>query len=375
MALSIFADALPFTEMQANYKEWLPGMQLSEMIPNIAYSSSLHWQLYCNKYPDERGVLVDWRPYKEENKNVRVLSTILQPLDRFEYISLVLKKMLDRFAFRRNMFANIPFKFRKEFSERGRYLLWDKSVYGKESIFDGYEVVSQDEGHLSFDATIEKFYSALHTTNNPNIFFSTGFADALGHKVRRGDMYSNRMQPYMSRLREAIVAYLDKYPDEEVLIVSDHGMSTVNKHVDFPLESMFGKPSKKTYIAYTDSCVMCVWTEDRELESKIAEFLSTREEGHLLTEEEREYYGATDRIFGNIIYILREGNVFANSWFGRSLKKPSPDGSGMHGFWPEWSARDQMASVVLINSSKTLDEHYDYRTAHELIKSVMHKEQ
>ena len=60
MPLSIFIDALPYNEIVSNYKNWFSDMQISELIPNIAYSSSLHWQLYCNKYPDERGIMVDW---------------------------------------------------------------------------------------------------------------------------------------------------------------------------------------------------------------------------------------------------------------------------------------------------------------------------
>ena len=54
MPLSIFVDALPFNEMKENYEKELSSMQIAELVPNIAYSSSLHWQLYCNKYPDDR---------------------------------------------------------------------------------------------------------------------------------------------------------------------------------------------------------------------------------------------------------------------------------------------------------------------------------
>ena len=51
--------------------------------------------------------------------------------------------------------------------------------------------------------------------------------------------------------------------------------------------------------------------------------------------------------------------------------KENNDGTGMHGFWPERSARDQMASVILINGKRTLDKLYTYPTAHKLINQVM----
>ena len=155
MALSIFADALPFTEMQNHYSEWFDNMQLGELLPNIAYSSSLHWQLYCDRYPDDRGVLLDWKKEPEHDMTVRFLSKLLQPFDHTDLLGLIVRKALDRKIFHKNMLANIPFKFRSEFCEKGKYLFWDKQTYGQEPIFNGFEVVSQDEGHLSFEATIE----------------------------------------------------------------------------------------------------------------------------------------------------------------------------------------------------------------------------
>ena len=115
MPLSLFCDALPYSEMSVQYKDWFDKLQLAPLMPNIAYSSSLHWQLYCNKYPDERGILVDWVREPEKNKAVRILSTILRPLDVNETLGWFSRKVLDRIVFRRNMFANVPYQFRKDF--------------------------------------------------------------------------------------------------------------------------------------------------------------------------------------------------------------------------------------------------------------------
>ena len=113
----------------------------------------------------------------------------------------------------------------------------------------------------------------------------------------------------MDKLKASIEMYKEKHPDEEVLIVSDHGMSTVETKIVLGLEKRFGKQGKKSYIAYSDTAVMCIWTEDKRLKSDIGEYLKMRTEGHLLDGEERERFGATDKKFGDIIYILREGNV------------------------------------------------------------------
>ena len=374
MPLSIFIDALPYDEIVAHYNNWFDNMQVAELIPNIAYSSSLHWQLYCNKYPDERGVMVDWVKESESNKAVRFFSFLLRPFDKFGRFGELIKKGLDRVIFRSNTFANIPFEFRKDFCEKGQYLFWDKSVYQKEDIFAGYTGVSQDEGHISFDETLLKLSNAIDN-GNKKIFVVFGFADSIGHQCRRGEIYSQKLAPYMDSLKKSIRKYREKYPTEEIIIASDHGMSTINNYIDLGLEQRFGKQSRRNYIAYSDSAVMCIWTEQSDLKEKISHYLEGRTEGHLLTESEREKYKVTDKKFGDIIYNLREGNVFKNNWFGKSFKKPNSEGSGMHGFWPEWEAKDQMACIILIGSNKKIQDRYEYPTAYQVICNVMNGEE
>lgn len=370
MALSIFIDALPYNEVKDHYGDCFENMQVSELLPNIAYSSSLHWQLYCNKYPDQRGILVDWVKEPERRQSVRILSTLLSPLDCCGDIAVLARKVLDRLVYRKNIFANIPFRLRKEFTQKGCYLFWNEKIYRAEPIFDGYTVISQDEGHKSFEDTAELLEQAVER-GDENIFTVFGFADALGHKCRRGDLYSSRLKPYMGRVIDIVTTYKEKHPGEEILIVSDHGMSTVENKVELELTKRFGKQSTKTYIAYCDTAVMCVWAEDEQLKKDISDYLVTRTEGHLLSDADRKYFGAEDRKLGDLIYILREGYVFANNWFGKSMRKPNPDGSGMHGFWPERCAKDQMACIMLINGKESIRETCDYSQAHRLITRVM----
>lgn len=370
MPLSIFADALPFSEIEHRYNNWFAGQQIGMLLPNIAYSSSLHWQLYCDKYPDERGVLVDWCMEKETRKSVIAISKIFGFMDRLGDLGIIFKKFLSKYVYRRNMFANIPFRFRPYFSEKGKYLFWDSDTYNKEFIFNGYVMVSQDEGHLTYDKTLDNLHAAI-ASGAKNIFVNTGFADSIGHLNKRGEIYSTTLAPEMEKLRKEIAFYLENNPNEEVLIISDHGMSTVYDKIDFNLQGHFGKQNKKRYIAYSDSCIMCIWVYDDNLKKPISDYLLSRTEGHLLTDEERLYYHATDKKFGDYIYILKEGFCFSNNWFGKSFKKASLNGSGMHGFWPEWSAYDQLASVILINGKRDIAKRYTYSEAHRLIKEVM----
>ena len=372
MPLSIFVDALPYSEIVENYQDWFHNMQIAELQPNIAYSSSLHWQLYCNKYPDDRHTFVDWSMIPETDKSICMISRAFSYFDQGGIFSLFVKKVLDRYIYRRNAFANIPFRFRKDFSEKGQYLFWKEETYSKEEVFQNYNVISQDVGHVSFEQAMVKLITAIDN-KNINIMFVTGFADEIGHKNNRGTAYSNRLFPYMQRLHQAIEKYSTIYPDEDVLLISDHGMSTIKKRIDLRLEEKFGKQKKDTYIAYSDSCIMCIWSKKKELLKKINEYLLTIKEGHVVSEDERKYYHVTDRQFGDLIFILKEGICFANSWFGKSLKKTGHLGEGMHGFWPEESAKDQMATILLISNKHKLQPKYTYGQAYRLIMEIMQK--
>lgn len=370
MPLGIFVDALPYTAISTNYKNWFSKMQVAELQPNIGYSSSLHWQLFCDNYPDDTGAFVDWVKENETNKSISMLSTIFSWFDSMGEVGTISRKILDRFVYRRNAFANIPYKFRRNFSEKGTYLFWEKRHYEKEDIFLNYTVISQDESHRDFTPTLVELENVI-ATGEKRIFAVFGFSDEEGHKCRRGEVYDHAIAPYMDKLHDTIQSYILANPNEEVMIISDHGMSTINSEIDLKLREKFGNQGENNYIAYCDSAIMCVFAGKDELRRSIAEYLSSCDCGHLLTEEDRKYYGVTNRKFGDLIFILREGNVFSENWFGKSLRKPNTNGAGMHGFWPNREARDQMGTFILLNGKRELMEFYNYREANKIIWHIL----
>jgi hypothetical protein len=371
MALGIFIDGLPYSELKSSAPDWLRELQLAPLRPNIGYSSALHWQLCCDRYPDDRGRLTDWVRTPEQDRKIVSAARLLAPLDAVEPLALLTKKGLDRLVFRRNAFANIPFAFRPDFSEQGDYLFRDSARCAREPLFAGYTVISQDEG-LSFAETMRRLNRAI-ARKERRVFAAFGFADAVGHGCRRGPLYRARLSPYLQAVGEAVQSYRRCWPDEEIVLFSDHGMSTVRCRIDLRLEQQFGRQGRDRYIAYCDSCLLCVWSEDERLREALAQYLAGCPEGHLLTEADRGYYRVTDRRFGDLLYNLREGSIFSGSWFGRGLR-PHPDGEGMHGFWPEPAAEDQLAAIVLGSSRRQLGAFYSYPQAHRLLLEILQEE-
>ncbi len=371
--LSLFVDALSYSYLKEHFIGDMPNVQVAPMIQNVGYSSSLHWELYNNIYPDDHGYFVDWVKENESNKLICLISDMLAFTDYFGNLGVYLRKVLNRYIFRKNLFANIPFRFRKYFSCKSDYLFWDKKNYGRYKLFDSYVFAMQDEGKKSFDENLALLKQ--HVENGEkNIFGVFGEVDAIGHTLPRGSEYDAKVDSCMRKLFQVIDLYRTKQPDKSILIVSDHGMSTINNLVDVDLEKKFGRASKKTYIAYSDTAIMCVFCETLSLKEQMEDYLSQFEYGHVLSDEERKLYGISDKKFGDIIFNLKEGYGFADNWFGKSIRRNYNFHVGMHGFWPEWTSKDQLASVVLINGKEKLAERYNYRSACELINEVMKDE-
>lgn len=370
--ISLFIDALPYSYISKRYKD-NQNIQIAPLLQNVGYSSSLHWELYCDIYPDNNGFFVDWVQENEPSQVICFLSKVLAFTDLCGDLGVYCRKILDRVIFRRNAFANIPFKFRPYFRNKSDYLFWNIKNYGSFDLFKPYCYAMQDEGHKSFEENLQLLRRHIHD-GQKNIFGVFGEIDSVGHKFPRGEEYDHLVDVMMNTLFEAFDEYLCKYPDESILIVSDHGMSTISELVDVALDTKFGCQSKKRYIAYNDTAIMCVFCKDDVLRHEIESYLQTFDCGHVLADEERSHYGLTSKKYGDIIFNLKEGYGFKENWFGKSIRKDYDYQVGMHGFWPEWSASDQLASIILINGKMKLDEKYEYKTAYQLINEVMRNE-
>lgn len=366
MPLVLFIDALPYSYLQKTESKWKNNYHISKLVPNIGYSSNLHWQLFCNQYPDELGFFTDWNFVKESNKLVNLFATLLRPIEIFHTGSILVKKVMDRYIFKKNTFVNIPFQFRKFFSNNPKYLFFDSNLTREQDVFNDYEIILQDENNKSFKDMLLAF--DLIYKKNDKIFCAFSFADYLGHKLARTKKYDHIIDEHMELLCEKIDNYKMLYPNDEVLIVSDHGMSSVTQKIKIDLKSYFGKESKKKYIAFKDSAIMRVFITDDSYLNSISEYLNSLNYGHLLTENERLIYGVTNRKFGELIYILNEGFVFQDSWFSQSLKRTTAE-FGMHGFF----SQSDDHSGVLITKNKLIDNQnsISYSQAFYLIERVM----
>lgn len=368
MPLSLFLDALPYTLIRDSYRDWLRDQQTAPVLPGIGYSANLHWQLYCGAYPDDMGFFTDWIEAREPDQGICRTADALQFLDKAPLLGGLSRKVLNRLPRFRGCFANIPYRYRAQFCNRANYLFLHTETLAEVDLFAGYTAVLQDETQAAPEETCARI-SAEIETGNRKIFGAFSFPDTLGHRGPREERYRQRMRPPMECVRAVTEQYRSAFPEEEVLLISDHGMSAVAREVDAARDLGIGEESGD-YVAFYDAEILKIYLNRESSRPALSARLADSPFGHLLTEEERTRAHVTDRRFGDLIFILKEPYSFARHWFGWNLFGPK-SGYGMHGFWPEQAVSDHTAVAILISGKRTLLPAYDSAGIHGLIRSVM----
>jgi hypothetical protein len=155
--------------------------------------------------------------------------------------------------------------------------------------------------------------------------------DRLGHKYGPLSTEVRERVKYLdSIVEEAISMLQSKINNFSFIIMSDHGMTPVEKTID--IEEILEKETRikplRDYIPYVGSTFASFYILNKKAEGIINEMLqSIGEYGKILSEKEVELLGINRELYGHIIFTLNEKIVFHPNFF---QKREIP--KGMHGY-------------------------------------------
>lgn len=156
--------------------------------------------------------------------------------------------------------------------------------------------------------------------------------DSLFHTIyRQASRVNSILSKYENDIDNLYQAALQKFKQINVVVVSDHGMTSVIGTID--AVAILGKDpclaSSRTKI-FLNSTLLQAWCEDSSMIYQVREALASIPHAHILNDEELQCGGIffEDRRFGDIFVQLDEGWVFTPCYFG----KETP--AGMHGYDP-----------------------------------------
>jgi hypothetical protein len=146
---------------------------------------------------------------------------------------------------------------------------------------------------------------------------------------------------YEARLRRVYQIARQHFDRVDLHVFSDHGMAPTRATVDLRLLlAGIDLDPVKSCLVLIDSTMARFWFHSEVARCRVKSVLRNNESGHWLDESELKSMGAwfADCRYGEEIYLLSEGVVFAPSHMGRTAPK------GMHGFHP--AAQHSFASFL-----------------------------
>jgi len=158
--------------------------------------------------------------------------------------------------------------------------------------------------------------------------------DGLLHQRRGEDaVTTERLGWYEQKLRRVFSSARRRDSEASMTIISDHGMTPVHSTSDLVgrIERL-GFKMPKQYLAVYDSTMARYWCFDEGARVAITAELENTSCGRILPDSELQSLGIffPDRRYGEIVFLLEPGWLFARSDFNGSGWKPA----GMHGYHP-----------------------------------------
>jgi len=323
--LLVFIDGLQY-DLAVGKMNILKNAQNSRIIPGIGFSNNIYPEMLCGVNPDEIGYFNEWSPRENTEK---VLPFYLRILDVFRnnlYINAGIRKIILRKMFKKD-FSNIPFKYAHYFKAQGSHNFRD--LPGNNILHDyGFDIYDAVETGFGVGKRDDFIIGKLdNEMEQKNYLLSLVDLDNIAHIYgTTSDNFLNHINNLDKRLQKLFEKYIKLNPKNEIYLFSDHGMVDVHKVINFDIEQEFGEMREDKYLYFIDSTYLRVWIKDKSLTKKFEQYLSTREFGKLLSQEQRKEFGLTNKKFGDFIFRANEGIMFVPNFYGGRANK------AMHGY-------------------------------------------
>jgi hypothetical protein len=190
------------------------------------------------------------------------------------------------------------------------------------------------------DQAWEELETALQGGDSEFHLIYTASLDSFLHGFGTGAVEVGEM---MRRYGERIDSLASRHQDLRIIVLGDHGMCDVSRHID--LMNAFegsGLSIPDDYIPFYDATMARFRIPGTEARMRITEILSGVSGGRILSTGELTSLGVgfSDGRFGDIIFLCDTGTIILPSYMGRDPVM------GMHGYHPGAGCMD---SVMLSN--------------------------
>ncbi len=333
--LTVFIDGLPYDQLE-NMPFAKTLASSARMVPSLGYSVNCQTELFTGQSADELGFWCEWSAAPETSpfRPFRHLFKLLAPLESIYPAKRLFHRFVDKLA-PVSYTKNIPIPYLAMFDETG-FSVFDPR-FKSPSLLDDPKLTKflhhQFPPGPERDAQITRaVLGYIEEQEKPgSILLTLVEIDHCSHWEGVGSgPYMTQLTENDAYIRDLTTAYLAKEPDGVVFVVSDHGMTNIERTIKVDLESRFGRPSTRSYMYFSEATLFRVWIYDDALFEEIRDYLDAIDDLEGLDDKDRRELRLTRRSFGDLIYHTPVGVQIVPSFWGN---KPSV---GMHGHHPRY---------------------------------------
>lgn len=175
--------------------------------------------------------------------------------------------------------------------------------------------------------------------------------DGLLHQVGNDSpRIPEKLRVYETWMEQVLAAARRQYSEVQLYVFSDHGMANCDEHIDLMsrIEALPLKQEEDYAVVY-DSTMARFWFFNDRAKELITAALRAVPQGRILPDDELERCRTlfTDRYFGEVIFLMREGVLIVPSHMGERPIR------AMHGYHP---TDPQSYAVLLTNQTEIPEE-------------------
>lgn len=178
---------------------------------------------------------------------------------------------------------------------------------------------------MSDKDTMEFLISKNTEDNNEFIFAYLGILDIVGHKY---GPVSQKMVETLSFLDSFFEKLISSNKDNDIVILGDHGMKTIEKYLDiskeiYKIKEKFKLKINHNFNFFIDSTMLRIWV-NRKNKLDIIKYIESNKHfnqyGKIISQT------FSSKVYGDIVWLANEGVMLYPDFF--HFSKPS----GMHGY-------------------------------------------
>uniref|UniRef100_A0A7V3KNC2 Alkaline phosphatase family protein n=1 Tax=candidate division WOR-3 bacterium TaxID=2052148 RepID=A0A7V3KNC2_UNCW3 len=256
--------------------------------------------------------------------------------------------------------GEIPIQYLPRFDFSEKYAIWD-AKYPDQTFFHilnehqiPWYVCAWPETNLLDDhcdqVIIDKTLQEI-SLKHKFAFLHLQELDSIGHFYGPSSKEIIQAVQKTDQLIQALVQDLERRFDQvNLLIFGDHGMVNIHSLLDvWERIHQTGLCEGNDFTFFLDSTMARFWFYTKAAQRKVTEALSDVKGGHLLSQEELEYFGIAhcDPRNGELYFLADPGVLIYPNFFQRT----EPPIKGMHGYDPNFV--DNLGYFLLTNGEGT----------------------